>query len=292
MALKAKQTAIGTASLRAIERYTPPTQRLFDDPLAKSLCGPIVGAYLSLFSIGWLRVPALRIRERLTPGVLGGLLCRFAYLDDVLSEALASGVESVVLLGAGLDSRAYRIPGAESARFFEVDQPSLLEEKLPRLTRQLGALPSHVQYVPMDFDSQDLGEELTAAGYDCSSSTLFLWEGVSQYVTREALEATLHYVGKTGRGNRLAFSYVLQSFIDDRSAYPELDLLWRACCKGEDPLWKGGLERESLEETLAGFSLRIVEEMGRRELEARYLEPKGRSLTVFEIERIVLAEVI
>ena len=69
-------------------------------------------------------------------------------------------------------------------------------------------------------------------------------------------------------------------------------MAWRACCKGEDPLWKGGLERESLEETLAGFSLRIVEEMGRRELEARYLEPKGRSLTVFEIERIVLAEVI
>ncbi len=196
------------------------------------------------------------------------------------------------MLGAGLDSRAYRIEGAESARFFEVDQPSLLEEKLPRLTRQLGALPSHVQYVPIDFDSQDLGEELTAAGYDRSASTLFIWEGVSQYITREALEATLRYVGRTAPGNRIAFSYVVQSFIEDRSAYPELDLLWRASCKGDDPLWKGGLERESLEETLAGFCLRIVEEIGRREHQARYLEPKGRSLAVFEIERIVLAEVV
>jgi len=292
MAFKAKQTAIGTAALRAIERYTAPEQRLFDDPLAKPLCGPVLGTLLSLFAVRWLREPLLRFRERKAPGVLGGLLCRFAYLDDVLRDALEGNVESVVILGAGLDSRPYRIPGADSACFFEVDQPSLLDTKRHRLARCLGALPSHVRYVPIDFDTQDLGEELSAAGYDSATRTLFIWEGVSQYISREALEGTLRYVGGTASGNRMAFSYVLQSFIDDRSAFPDLGLLWDATCKGEDSLWKCGLDRESLPQTLAGFCLRIVEDMGSSEHEARYLKPKGRSFGVFEIERTVLAEVV
>ena len=128
--------------------------------------------------------------------------------------------------------------------------------------------------------------------YDSATRTLFIWEGVSQYISREALEGTLRYVGGTASGNRLAFSYVMQSFVDDRSAFPDLGLLWDATCKGEDSLWKCGLDRESLPQTLAGFCLRIVEDMGSSEHEARYLKPKGRSFGVFEIERTVLAEVV
>ena len=75
------------------------------------------------------------------------------------------------------------------------------------------------------------------------------------------------------------------------SAFPAMGSLWDLTCKGEGALWKGGLHPDRLARTLAGFSLRIGEEMGRAEYEARYLEPKGRSLEVFEIERTVLAEV-
>jgi len=291
MTFKAKQTAIGPAALRAIESYTTPEQRLFNDPLARPLCGPFLGALLALFAFRIVREPMLRLRDRKMPGVLGVLLCRFAYLDDVLRDALANGVQSVVILGAGLDSRAYRVPGADAATFFEVDHPSVQDVKRARLRRHLGALPSHVRFVPIDFDTQDLAMALGGAGYERATRTLFIWEGVSQYVSRAALEATLRYVGSTAAGNRLAFSYVLQSFIDDRSAFPELNRLWDVMCKGDDPLWKGGLHPEHLAKTLSGFSLRICEEMGRSEHLARYLEPKGRSLGVCEIERIVLAEV-
>ena len=291
MTFKAKSTAISTAALRAIESYTAPEQRLFRDSFARPLCGPFLGALLSLFALRLLREPLLRLRERRTPGVLGLLLSRFAYLDDVLREALADGVQSVIILGAGLDSRAYRIPGADAVRVFEVDHPSVQDVKRARLRRHLGELPSHVRFVSIDFDTQDLAVELAAAGYDPESRSLFIWEGVSQYVSRAALESTLRYVGGTAAGNLLAFSYVLQRFIDDRSAFPELHELWDQMREGDDPLWKCGLHPEHIAGTLAGFSLRVQEDMGASEHLARYPVLKQRSLDVSEIERIVLAEV-
>ena len=288
---KAGTTAIATAALRAIESYTAPEQRLFRDPFARPLCGPFLGALLSLFALRHLREPLLRLRERRTPGLLGLLLSRFAYLDDVLREALADGVQSVIILGAGLDSRAYRIPGADTVHVFEVDHPSVQDVKRVRLRRHLGELPSHVRFVSIDFDTQDLAVELEAAGYDSQSRSLFIWEGVSQYVSRAALESTLRYVGGTADGNLLAFSYVLQRFIDDRSAFPELHKLWDQMREGNDPFWKCGLQPEHIADTLSGFSLSVRKDAGPSEHLASYPVLKERSFDVSGIERIVLAEV-
>ena len=291
MAFKAQRTAISTAVVRALERYVEPERRLFDDPFARPLCGPFLGALLSLFALRPVREWALRRSEQRAPVALGVLLCRFAYLDDVLRDALADGVRSVVILGAGLDSRACRVPGAEEARVFEVDHPSVQNVKKTRLRRNLGRLPSHVRFVPLDFETQDLAAELAAAGFDPTARTLFLCEGVSQYITRTAFHDTLRFAGGSAPGSRLAFSYVLQRFIDDRSAFPELADLWDATCRGDDPLWKSGLHPGDVADVLSGFSLRIREDVGASEHVARYLEPRGRSLGVCEIERIVLAEV-
>ena len=291
MAFKAKQTAIGTAALRAIEHHTSPEQRLCSDPLARPLCGRWLGPLLSPFASRHVLQPMLRLRERQLPGVVGVLLCRFAYLDDVFRDALSNGVRSVVILGAGFDSRAYRLPGADAVIVFEVDHPSVQDLKRSRLRRHLGTLPSHVRFVPIDFDTQDLAVALAAAGYEPVTRTLFMWEGVSQYVSRAALEGTLDYVGGTAPGNQLVFSYVLQRFIDDRSAYPELSPLWDTMRTGDEPFWKSGLDPEHLADTLSRFSLRLSEDIGAPEHRTRYLIPKGRSLNVCDIERIAVAEV-
>ena len=207
------------------------------------------------------------------------------------TAALSNGVRSVVILGAGFDSRAYRLPGADAVIVFEVDHPSVQDLKRSRLRRHLGTLPSHVRFVPIDFDTQDLAVALAAAGYEPATRTLFMWEGVSQYVSRAALEGTLDYVSGTAPGNQLVFSYVVQRFIDDRSAYPELSPLWDTMRTGDEPLWKCGLDPEHLADTLSRFSLRLREDIGAPEHRTRYLIPKGRSLKVCDIERIAVAEV-
>ena len=185
MAFKAQRTAVSTAVVRALERCVEPDRRLFDDLFARPLCGRFLGTLLALFALRPVREWAFRRTEQRAPGVLGVLLCRFAYLDDVLRDALADGVRSVVILGAGLDSRACRVPGAEEARVIEVDHPSVQDVKKTRLRRHLGRLPSHVRFVPLDFETQDLAAELAAAGFDPTARTLFLCEGVSQYITRD-----------------------------------------------------------------------------------------------------------
>ena len=165
----------------SLEHYVAPDQRLFDDPFAWPLCGPFLSTLLSLFAVRPLRKWAFRDSDRRAPGAAGVLLCRFAYMDDVLREALADGVRSVVILGAGLDSRAYRIPGAAAARVFEVDHPSVLDVKKARLRRHLRGLPPHVRFVPLDFETVDLATALAA-----SASTLPRGRcscgGVSQYI--------------------------------------------------------------------------------------------------------------
>jgi methyltransferase (TIGR00027 family) len=131
----------------------------------------------------------------------------------VFVDALAGGARQVVLLGAGLDSRAYRAPdGVRQTRVFEVDFPPTQEYKKKRVREILGSLPSHVTYVPIDFTKEDLATVLARAGYDRAVKTIFVWEGVTFYLPEEAVDATLRFVASNAApGSRIVFDYFLAS---------------------------------------------------------------------------------
>ena len=108
-----------------------------------------------------------------------GVHVRTRHIDDVLTESLKAGSTQVVILGAGLDSRAYRFGDAlRGVRVFELDLPPTQEYKNTR-PRRAGALPDHVTYAPIDFTTQELAAVLAAAGYDRKQVTTFIWEGVN-----------------------------------------------------------------------------------------------------------------
>ncbi len=178
-------TAQGTAAMRAIESVKPADIRICYDPLARQ------------FVVSWfyylIRLLA-GYGERRTHGALTFIVCRCRYFDDYLTTSLQSGTEQVVLLGAGLDSRVYRGGLAQGAvKTFEVDHPATQARKLSRLQEVLGALPAHVTYVSVDFNEETL-DSLLSCGFDPSLKTLFLWEGVTQYLRAEAVDATLAWV--------------------------------------------------------------------------------------------------
>jgi methyltransferase (TIGR00027 family) len=133
-------------------------------------------------------------------------------MDDYLGACLRAGIEQLVILGAGLDSRAYRIEGLKGqVRVFEVDHPATQAAKLAKLTKLFGALPAHVTYVPIDFDAETL-EKLFDFGYSRQHKTLFIWEGVVHYLTAEAVDQTLSFVSKhSGAGSSIIFDYVYTS---------------------------------------------------------------------------------
>jgi methyltransferase (TIGR00027 family) len=198
---------------------------------------------------------------------------RTRHIDQVFADALRDGMAQVVILGAGLDSRAYRFPNElRTAHVFEVDLPATQEYKKKRIREILHALPRHVTYVPIDFTKQDLAEVLDAAGYDPARKTIFLWEGVSFYLPEAAVDATLRFVAThAARGSRIVFDYFLKSGL--KAPPPQLrDVMTRLQAVGEPLIF--GLPDENPERFITDRGLTIGENASMRDLFARYI-PKS-----------------
>ncbi len=289
--MKPSSTGYGPAVMRAMENLLPEDKRLFEDPYSEKFLSPFYKFFVILMRSPKILNFLIKIREKLTPGVIGGLICRTRYIDDVLNNAIKEGVGTVVNLGAGMDTRAFRIPDIENIQYFELDFPELQKVKRAYIDKKIGELPSNVSLVPIDFNSQNIGEELKKAGYTLSSKTLFIWEGVTQYISKEAIDNTIKYVAQASTGSRIVFTYVLKSFIDGSHIPDGFNSLYKFALKKKNPLWFCGFEPAEMPEYLSKYSLSLIEDVGHEEYLERYIEPKGRDLTVMEIERTVLAEV-
>ena len=289
--MKQSSTGYGPAVMRAMENLLPEDKRLFADPYSEKFLSPLYKVFVVLMRSPTMLNLMVKLREKLTPGIIGGLICRTRYIDDAVNDALGEGFEAVVNLGAGMDTRAFRIPGIEKVNYFELDLPELVQAKRAYIDKNTGGLPSNVTLVPVDFNTQDIGEELKKAGYTLSSRTLFIWEGVTQYISREAVDNTLKYVARAASGSRIVLTYVLKSFIDGSQVPDGLKSVYNLVLKKKEPLWFCGFDPAEMPEYLSKFSLHLIEDVGPEEYLERYLRPRGRDLTVMAIERAVLAEV-
>jgi methyltransferase (TIGR00027 family) len=133
---------------------------------------------------------------------------RSRYTEDQLAASVAQGVAQYVVLGAGLDTFAYRNP-FPSLRVFEVDFPATQEWKRTMLSDAGIALPSGLTFVPLDFEHQALAEGLAGAGFDAARPAFFGWLGVVPYLTQEAFRATLQTIAHLPAGTALTFDYAL-----------------------------------------------------------------------------------
>jgi methyltransferase (TIGR00027 family) len=281
---------VATSATRVVEWYYPEDQRLFDDPYALKLLPFGWRVLFRLAFLPGLRRFVLSLRERRMPGSLGSILCRTRYIDDVVKRSLAKGLDQLVILGAGFDSRAYRIPGIDRAQVFEVDLPGARELKQSRVEKVLGAVPENVTLVGMNFDRQDLDDVLSAAGFRKGRRTLFVWEGVTQYLTAEAVSDTLEFVsGVSGADSAIVFSYVRRGLIDgtDRPEWFEPFMAF-ANRVGSPMIF--GLDRAELEQYLSERGLALIDDVGAAEYRDLYLRQLGREMHVFDGERVALAE--
>ncbi len=116
-------------------------------------------------------------------GSLGTIAFRVRFIDDCLKECVDNGIEQLVVLCAGYDTRTYRVPELNVlVRVFEIDHPATQKEKISKVKSIFGSLPDHVSYCPIDFENEKLDTVLFESGYDKNLKTLFIWEGVSCYV--------------------------------------------------------------------------------------------------------------
>jgi methyltransferase (TIGR00027 family) len=258
-----------------MERFVPRPQRLFEDEIVLDLLPPSARFVL--------RVPPIRaafvaLVEAAAPGVRGALLCRTRRIDDAVRDALHRGLAPLVILGAGLDTRAYRLAELADTKVLEIDLPAVQEYKKAALQRRFGKLPSPVRFVPIDFNVERLDAALERGGLDRSERAIFVWEGVSQYLQPDAVDAVLRTVAERPDGTELVFTYVVEAAITGRLVHrPEP--------------WYFGIDRARLREFLAERGLTLRHDFGAEEHRADYLRPLGRQLEVSELERVSIAAV-
>lgn len=280
--MQASTTAQGIAFVRALESSKPAGERICYDPLARRLVSPAFYLLGKLFA-GYA--------ERRGPGVVGFLAARCRYVDDFLQECLKTGLEQLVILGAGLDSRAYRFEQLlKQVKVFEVDHPATQQVKLGKLKKILGELPKYVTYVPIDFNEETL-QKLFDFGYSRQAKTLFIWEGVVHYLAAQAVDQTLEFVLKnSGAESSIIFDYLYTSALTAAHKRAEITRMQRARrYTGEGLTF--GIEEGQVEEFLRARGYTQVRNVTSEDLHKAYFTGVNQKRPIAPVYAIVHATV-
>jgi methyltransferase (TIGR00027 family) len=285
----AARTAFGPMVLAAVEQNEPQGRRLVEDDLAELFLPIPMRLLVATTQWATVRRALIRTSEWTGRGLWANLACRKRFIGDKLAEAI-DDIDAVVILGSGLDTRPYRLTRQIRKPVFEVDLPVNIARKAKTVRRVLGELPLSVRLVALDFENDDLLTALAEHGYRTDYRVFFIWEGVTQYLTEDAVRATLEGLRPTAAGSRMVFTYVRRDFIDGTRRYGTRTL-YRSVRKRKQ-LWHFGLDPEKVAEFLEEYGWRLVEQVGPQEIVERYVRPTGRKLKASEIEWSAYAEKI
>jgi methyltransferase (TIGR00027 family) len=283
-------TAQTMALQRAMETARPRSSRLFDDPLARDfLHGPLrAAAALSALPVGRRIIPALY--DLIWPGPRPSAVARTRLIDDTLAGAIADGIAQVVLLGAGFDSRAWRLAALRRARVIEVDRPETQQAKVAALRRIRQPLEL-ASFTPVDFERDDLAAAIRAAGLAADQPAVFVWEGVTNYLSPGAVDQTLSVIrALAAPGSLLLFTYVHQGVIDGSAHFPEAARWVRSVARAGEP-WTFGLLPAALPGYLAARGFTLSWDVSTAEAGRRYFGPAGRRDRASGLYHVALAEV-
>lgn len=286
----ASRTAEHNALFRALESSLPEGRRLFEDPLAGSFLGRPLGLVARLALLPGLRELVPWFIDQRWPGVRSALVARTRLIDDWIANALREPIAQLVILGAGFDSRAYRLAELRGLAVFEVDHPATQRAKRKALERALSAPPGHVRFVACDFQQHALGPAITAAGYRESERSLILWEGVTGYLDEAAVDATLRWCSGAAAGSLLLFTYLHRDVLTRPGAFVGTKQLFASLAKVGETL-RFGIEPERLSEFLAERGLSLERDLGAAEYRERYFHEAARTMRGHEFYRVALARV-
>lgn len=282
----AAQTAVGPMTIVAVDQHEDVP--LVRDQLAYRLLPASAKAAAALAALTPVRRHVVAAAERKLPGLWASILCRKRYIDHQLRAAVRDGIEVAVVLGAGLDTRAYRVPGVTGLQFYEVDLPEASARKRELIDKVYGKVPDHVTLVAADLDTQRPIDALATRGYEDAQRAIFVCEALTQYLCEDAVRRIFSSLSAAPSGSRLVFTYLREDFLDGTAlngaepAYREYVL--------ERGLWHFGFHPGHVAGFLAEYGWRELEQLGPDEYTERYLDPLSRPSPVSDIEVSVLAE--
>jgi methyltransferase (TIGR00027 family) len=262
--MAASKTAQYVALYRALETFERGRLPLFRDPYVPRFLSP--GLRLAVWAA---RAPMMhglmeRIADWRTPGARTSAIARTGYIDDAVRAARARGVSQIVILGAGFDCRAQRMPELAGTQVFEVDRAETQAIKRVQLPG------SSVTFVAVDFLRDDVGERLEAAGWRPRAPSLFVWEGVTNYLSEPAVERVLRWIATTAAGTHVVFTYVHGGLLDGSVEFFGGRRMMSAVARLGEP-WTFGLHPDAVAAFVARCGLTLRDDLGADEYRRRYL---------------------
>ena len=274
------RTAFRVALRRASHQILD-TPRVLDDPIAVRIVGDDALARITAEPSTWLRSPARGLRAF--------LVARSRVAEDALARAVARGVAQYVVLGAGLDTFAYRNPHP-SLRVFEVDHPATQTWKRQKLAAARIAIPGNVTFAPVDFERQTAADGLTTVGWRADAPTFFSWLGVTMYLTEPTVMATLAWIATTPHGGGIVFDFAAPRTSLGFFGRLAFDSLARRVARAGEP-FRTFFDPAQLAARMTAMGYRHVQALDRDALNARYfqgrtdkLRVRGRMAGVMEAE--------
>lgn len=259
------RTALRVAMRRA-------AHQLFDRPLVFE--DPIAAPLLGSRYLEEIRRTPLHPDRAASTSLRAAIIARSRYAEDNLRQAVEAGVAQYVLLGAGLDTFAYRNT-YPLLRVFEVDHPATQEWKRDLLAENKISVPASLTYVPVDFEKQSLGERLKASGFDAGRPAFFAWLGVIPYLTLSAFRGTIDFIAEQAAGSGVAFDYAQPREVLPAIEQREFDSLAARVKLAGEPFQLFFTPVQMAGELSAFQS---IEDIGAAEITARYFTGRSDNL--------------
>lgn len=282
-----KPSALAVAVLRAAHQLLD-APLVFEDPLALTILGPDEQAAL--------RADLAQFAHPLWVALRASLAVRSRLAEDEWARAQQRGVRQYVILGAGLDTCAYRPglgPGAGAGadvRLFEVDLPATQQWKRDCLRVAGIAEPANLRYVPVDFGRASLAAQLAAAGFRHDQPAFFSWLGVTVYLKQEDVMATLRLIAAGAPGSGVVFDYgVTPGLLEPVQRAARQFIADQTAARGEP--WQSHFDPDALSASLQGLGFGVVDNYTPAQIAQRYLAGRSDGLRVGGVTRLIAAVV-
>lgn len=274
------RSALRVASLRAVHQ-------LLDEPLV--LPDPVALPLLGASTEAALRDDPFALNDPMSRGLRAALVARSRFVEDELSRRVAAGVRQYVLLGAGLDTFAYRHPYRdEGLRVFEVDHPGTQRWKRHLLAEAGIGEPSSLTFVPVDFESDDLDGALRQAGFRADQAACVSWMGVTMYLTADAMLRTARTVAGFAAGTCLCFDYRVPATMLNPIERAISEVIEQQVVALGEP-WLSAFDPAQLQRQLLELGFRSAETATPEDLNARYFARRKDGLRTGGGVRIMCA---
>ena len=281
---KSGNTAFGAAAVRLIEQYEPEGKRLFNDPVIYHLTHSLLRLILKS---KFMRNYYIHLSNKIIPGIIGGQICRSKFIDDKTSRVL-NDVQQILILGAGLDTRPYRLDGIDQKIIFEIDLPNIQKFKKQKLIKYLGKLPEMIHYVPIDFNKMKTETVLNNTTFNYDKRTLVILEAVIQYINNDAVNEVFNFISKLSNNSYLLFTYILRDVIERKTEVAKKLMDWSE--KHYCP-FLFGINQSEIASFLQNYNLETVEDVGSEFYQDKYLKPLNRDILTLEGERTNFARI-